>query len=481
VFFAKRFRRRLTQDVPALVLIAARRLYSGSNAALRNRVAILTLALILYTVIIGTKPLQIKVSSAAAVDGDPVRQIIYLGVTALLMWASQVHRKPARLVPFPILISLLLLWCLVSISWSAVPGIAVRRLLLTFIVMWSIFRSVDEVGYARTVTVLRIGLAAALLANFLAVALSPVAVHQVNELADPKLVGNWRGFLPHKNWAGPLCSVTIILFLFDTRLLVGRYRIAQVLILLGSGFFLYKTQSKTSMSLLGVSMAVGFLFQRYNPKYRVFLVPVVASLAMAAAVFVNAHRDKLLAPFWGSDRTVLTGRVDIWPLLIDYWTDHPLGAGFGSFWKVGPDSPINHYTDSWVAGVGNGHNGYLDLLVTIGWPGLILAVLATVISPLCRLMMSVKVSRAARGMLMALLIFCVAQNGTETSLLDRDMLMQVFFMLSVALIYEASRFSDVQRRAFRSSEITQGLAQSHTSRQVQLPVQIRGHEQGVRT
>ena len=476
MFSAKRFSRR-THGGPQWVLITAKRLYSGSNAKLRDRVAILSLVLILYTVIIGTKPLQIKVSTAAAVDGDPVRQMIYLGVTALLIWASQVHRKPARLIPFPLLISLLLLWCLITISWSAVPDIAIRRLLLTYIVMWSIFRSVDEIGYTRAVAVLRIGLAAALVANFLAVALSPVAVHQVNELADPKLVGNWRGFLPHKNWAGPLCSVTIIMFLFDTQLLLGRKRIAQVLVLLGSVFFLYKTQSKTSMNLLGLSITLGFLFQRYNPTYRVLLISAAATLAMAAVVFVNTYRDKLLAPFWGSDRTVLTGRVDIWPLLIEYWRDHPFGAGFGSFWKVGPESPINYYTASWVAGIGNGHNGYLDLLVTIGWPGLLLAILATVALPLWRLMMSTKVSRGARGMLMALLIFCVAQNGTETSLLDRDMLMQVFFMLSLALIYEAARFGDVRPPAFAWSEMKQGLAQSHTSRQVQTAARIREHEQ----
>lgn len=474
---AKRPYRRLTHNLPELVLIAARRSFSGSNAKLRDRVAILSLALTLYTVIIGTKPLQIKVSTAAAVDGDPVRQMIYLAGTALLIWASQVHRKPARLVPFPALISLLLLWCLVSISWSAVPGIAVRRLLLTFLIMWSIFRSVDEIGYTRALTVLRLCLAAALVANFLAVALSPVAVHQMKELADPKLVGNWRGFLPHKNWAGPLCSVTIILFLFDTRLLLGRDRIAQALVLLGSGFFLYKTQSKTSMNLLAVSITIGFLFQRYNPKYRVLLISIIATLAVATAVLVDAYYDALLAPFWGSDRSVLTGRVDIWPLLIDYWRDHPLGAGFGSFWKVGPESPINHYTDSWVAGIGNGHNGYLDLLVTIGWPGLLLTILAMVVAPLCRLMLTAKVSRAARGMLMALLVFCIAQNSTETSLLDRDMLMQVFFMLSLALVYDATRFSDVRRPAFVLSEMTRGLAQSHTSRQVQIPGQIRRHEQ----
>jgi O-antigen ligase len=445
VFFAERFVRRLAHKVPALVLITAKRLYSGTNSRLRYRVAILSLAVILYTVVIGTKPLQIKVSSAAAVDGDPVRQLIYLAVTGLLLWSSQVHRKPSRLVPFPLLISLLLVWCMISLSWSAVPDIAVRRLLLTFIVMWVIFRSVDEIGYARVVVVLRVALVAALIANFLAVALSPVAVHQANELADPKLVGSWRGFLPHKNWAGPLCSITIIVFVFNTRQLAGRYRIVQLLTLIGSAFFLYKTQSKTSMNLLGVSLILGVVFQRYNPAYRVFVIPVVATLVMAGVVAFSAYHDELLAPFWGSDRTVLTGRVDIWPLLIDYWNDHPMGAGFGSFWKVGPDSPINHYTDTWVAGVGNGHNGYLDLLVTIGWPGLILAVLAAVISPLGRLMLSGNISRPARGMLIALLVFCVSQNCTETSLFDRDMLMQVFFMLAVALIYEASRFGDLPR------------------------------------
>ena len=76
-----------------------------------------------------------------------------------------------------------------------------------------------------------------------------------------------------------------------------------------------------------------------------------------------------------SDPGALSGRAQIWPLLISYSQQHPwTGAGFGSFWQIGDNSPIWELTDGWVAEIAShGHNGYLDLIVTIGYPGMLLA------------------------------------------------------------------------------------------------------------
>ncbi|PJN92824.1 hypothetical protein CNY89_26205, partial [Amaricoccus sp. HAR-UPW-R2A-40] len=46
-----------------------------------------------------------------------------------------------------------------------------------------------------------------------------------------------------------------------------------------------------------------------------------------------------------------TGRTQIWSTILAYLRDHwPAGAGYGSFWNVGPDSPVFAYARSgaWV-------------------------------------------------------------------------------------------------------------------------------------
>jgi O-antigen ligase len=150
--------------------------------------------------------------------------------------------------------------------------------------------------------------------------------------------------------------------------------------------------------------------------------------------------DETLGPF--ARRDGLTGRVQIWPSMVGYATDHPItGAGYGSFWNIGPSSPVYQYGRNWVAELSNGHNGYLDLLVGIGLPGLILVVAATMIIPVFKLLANTSLARERGALLIALLVFCAGHNMTETSLFERDTIIQVFLMLAVALTTVVTRRS----------------------------------------
>ncbi len=78
------------------------------------------------------------------------------------------------------------------------------------------------------------------------------------------------------------------------------------------------------------------------------------------------------------DPDEFTGRAEIWAAELRYIADHPLlGAGFGTFTDTGGQSPLHNYVGaSWVEAVSHGHNGYLQVLVTIGGVGFVLAMLA---------------------------------------------------------------------------------------------------------
>jgi O-antigen ligase len=84
--------------------------------------------------------------------------------------------------------------------------------------------------------------------------------------------------------------------------------------------------------------------------------------------------------------------------------------------------------------LGNGHNGYLDLALQVGVPGMVLVTFAAIVWPLLRLFSSRIASPARRALIVAVVIFCAGHNITETSLFDRDMIVHVFLMFAIALI-----------------------------------------------
>ena len=88
------------------------------------------------------------------------------------------------------------------------------------------------------------------------------------------------------------------------------------------------------------------------------------------------------------DPAEFTGRAEIWAAELRYIGDHPLlGAGFGTFTDTKAQSPLHNYVSgSWVDAVSHGHNGYLQVLVTIGGIGFVLAMLALVAAPARRLL-----------------------------------------------------------------------------------------------
>jgi O-antigen ligase len=169
------------------------------------------------------------------------------------------------------------------------------------------------------------------------------------------------------------------------------------------------------------------------------LIPAIAVVGAGAYLFAVSHWGALTAPLY--DQTAFTGRTQIWPPLLAYAREHPIfGSGYGSFWNIGfGKGPIFQYSKGWVLHVIQGHNGYLDLLVSIGIPGLILVVLATIVVPIGRLLASQTVSRPAGALLLSMVLFCAGHNLTESSLFDRDAIVQTFLMFAVALIYKLTR------------------------------------------
>lgn len=361
--------------------------------------------------------------------GNPARQAGYLLALGMMVAATLRQDGLVRALQTSLPCNLLLVYCWMSLLWAIEPGVGMRRLVLTTIIIYSVFITVGTLGVAATLRLMRRMLVALLLLNVACVAVAPgIGITQFIPGGDPSVVGDWRGLLGEKNNAGAVTAMTLLILVFDPR---PRVRGTGWLMALAFAF-LVMTGSKTALGICVVALIAGLGLRRYDWRFWPFALTGLALGAIGFALLVAASWDRITAVLHQQD--AFTGRPQIWSALLSYVRDHwLLGAGYGSFWNIGADSPIYAYAKqgSWLTQIASAHDGYLDITAQIGVPGLILAVFALFVHPLCRLVSDPRQSDY-RPLLGAMLLFCAGQNLTESTMLDRDYFVQVCLMWSIA-------------------------------------------------
>jgi O-antigen ligase len=385
-------------------------------------------------------------------QGDVWRQICYLGTFALIA-AGAWRRNGARVsAAVPPLLGALLFWCLLSSLWAATPGIAFRRASLEIVIALSALLSMQTLGAERATGLLRNLLGTILIVNWISIPLVHQAVHLSDEL-DPALIGNWRGLYYHKNIAGAVCAITALLFLFRA---IETKKLWSWLMFAAAAGFTLMTRSKTSLGLLPFALFAGVLFRftRKSTLERWMLVAAlvcVAALAGLAAIIDFHSIERFL-----TDPAELTGRVAIWQAEFAFIRDHPLlGAGFGSFADTGSLSPLyNYVADKWVQGEAHGHNAYIQMCVTIGGTGLLLAMAAFIVQPaLAFRRFERREDIALYAPLFALFVFMVLHNFVESDFLEGDGPAWVAFLLMLGALHarEAPRARPAMARSLQWS------------------------------
>ena len=366
---------------------------------------------------------------AAQGQGDTFRQIYYFSIFIIVGLITYRSNLLHKLKYYPLSMTLMTAWCLVSVFGAIDPAISFRRLVLSSIVVYTTFNLFICVGVQRSLFLLRYTLAFLMCASLVSVFLAHGAVHPPNE-SDKALVGAWKGLFFHKNIAASMAVNAIIVFVFS---FIDRKNIFDALMIVVSLIFLVGTMGKTASVLLIVSLGMG-LFYRFSLGFtQQRLIYVVANVAIFAclALFVLIFQDSIAAIL--SDPDALTGRVAIWDLVFDYVSQEPVtGAGYGSFWQIGELSPVNRLTSiTWLIHTSHSHNGYLELLATTGFPGLLFGVLALVIVPFIKFMNLNSRHRNMKAMLYSIWIFALLFNFMETQIFTRDR--QIWLMLIIVI------------------------------------------------
>ena len=393
-------------------------------------------SLLVFTAFIGFTPAIIfgdtGAEAAMSAGGDVVRQGSFALLFILILLTATKANGAAFLLNVPTALVVLLLWCWASVAWAIDPSTSLRRVVFTTIVVLSVTYATGMLRYQAVLSLLCAWFAAILLADWLVMPFFAQAVHATDEL-DVALIGKWRGIHVHKNEAGAFCAIAALVFIHVT--VKSRSFIVGPALVLLSLAFLYMTASKTSGGFVFVAVAAACAVEcaYRNPTIRNVALFILPSAALIGYVVLESQIGALLLKF--EDPAALTGRSQIWPVLLQYSSDHLLlGSGYGSFWAIGDASPIFDSGTEWLATITHAHNGYLDVLVQVGLIGASIAVIGLIVHPLYVLLTRELRAPTSRWLLCAVLIFCWLHNLLETSLLDRANIVWVTMLICYGLL-----------------------------------------------
>jgi O-antigen ligase len=299
-------------------------------------------------------------------SGDPTRQITYsliiIGAIGVSLPTIRYTFRPTYHV---LTMALITLWALLSLTWSPASDVAGRRLVLFVIIVITIISVTSNVTPKTLMTAMIVPTAFIMINNY----------NGIFFVAEQAIVGDehgsaWRGLHSHKNTAGHISATSAIIWFFAG--FVFRQRLILWTGAAAWAFFAYKSQSKSAWAALLIIPAAGYMLARFTAgpgaRAKIILTMTVALVLLLIAVsFLSV--EGLLDKTTGD--ASLTGRTDLWELVFDQIKESPyIGIGYQSFWITGGEaSPLSAY-DGWVSQALQAHNGYLDVVLTLGLVGL---------------------------------------------------------------------------------------------------------------
>lgn len=378
--------------------------------------AVGVVVVLFFLAIVGLSPFSPVSQDLVTVEAGSniARQIILVVCFALscVGLAALPASSTRRALPFSLL--LLFVWLLISSLWAIDPATSIRRGLSLTLFTTSLLVGLRIVPVRRWLHILSMILLMVVVVDLVSVFLFEQARHTGIE-GDRALMGAWRGMHNHKNRAGIVAAVSVLIFLY--RMQVSGRKLLWFCALLVSVAFLVGTRSSASLLALAIAVVAYVLSLFYQNllsapgKLLLFLMIVLVS------AFVVLIASPYLLPML-EDPRALTGRVAIWEILINYARAHPYGgSGFGSFWQIGTLGPALKESSEWAGlSAPHGHNGYLDILAALGVIGLALSALGLVVLPLRRLSIA-HAPTSESALALGLFMLTYTHNLLESSLL----------------------------------------------------------------
>ncbi|MGH6772410.1 O-antigen ligase family protein [Brucella tritici] len=363
-------------------------------------------------------PLSAAANGDTSGGGDVINQLGFgcLGAVALLSLAMFADPKKVVKIVSPGWL-LMFAFLLASVFASPDPSTAIRGVLLTMIGILTVIAvlSLPQDGDAYSSMLVAVASVVIVISYAGVVLLPNLGTHGADAL-EPQNAYLWRGVFTHKNIAGPVMAA----FAFTGVYLWRRgWRVSGFLIAVSALIFVSQTGSKTTAALVPLAMLLvivpGIFGLRFLAPVAVFTIQFLFALfTFGTVLFEPMHQFVLQIDV---DPT-FTGRTSIWAFAVEALSHRPwTGFGYESFWgtPIVKEAANPYYLDWDVRGIVHGHNGYLDIAVSMGVPALICAILVIIVMPLVNY---VRCRPVRENLLLADFFLMIVFFGTLNAMLE---------------------------------------------------------------
>jgi exopolysaccharide production protein ExoQ len=436
---------------PALAIIA----YSAVIALLfllnRDRTVRTSTALWIPTVwvfIAGSRPPSLwfaapdESAANSLIDGNPLERNIFTTLL-ILMAIVLISRGPkiGKLLQGSTPLLVFLFYCVVSLCWSDYPEVGFKR--------WTKF--VGDLGMVAVVLTDRDPGAAldrlVTRTGFLIAPLSVLMVRYFPYIGRSYDVWSgtmhWTGITTNKNSLGLICMIIGLASLWrvlrELRNPLWRRRpgplIANSVILAMVVYLLYEANSATSKSCFFLAGSIILALS----VFRAARGPVVTHLLVAAAVGVS-----IAALFFNvgdllhslGRNSTLTGRTDLWDIVLSQPVSRLVGAGYEGFWLGDRLQTIWRLSGQ---PPNQAHNGYIEILVNLGWVGVSLLAVIIVMGyrKICE---AVRQDPETNCLMLGFFVAAVIYNLTEAAFKMMDPVW-IFFVWSIIAANRATKMT----------------------------------------
>jgi O-antigen ligase len=317
------------------------------------------------------------------IEGSPVDRAIFavLEIAALIVVLGR-WRRVRPILTGNWVLGLFFLYAALSVCWSDYPFVTLKRWIkgIGDVTMVLIVLTEPSVAEALKRLITRVG--------FVLVPLSVLFIKYYPSLGRV-LNLSWTmepvGVATQKNGLGESCCIFGLGLLWRFRATYNdrkdpnrrRHLLALGAVLAMIVWLLWMCNSITSICAVSMACAAILLSTRPTFRQRPALVHllVVAMLACTSYALFFQSSGSLLQGLGRS--STLTGRTDIWALVLSIPNNRLVGAGYETFW-MGPR--LLKLWDLFPGlKINEAHNGYIEMLLNLGWIGVALfgALIAT--------------------------------------------------------------------------------------------------------
>lgn len=305
----------------------------------------------------------------------------------------------------------LILIAFASISWSLAPEITLNGSInLLGVTLFGIYIGTNY-SLKEQIKLLAIAYSIILIVSLFFI----IALPRYGIMMGGSHAGAWRGITTHKNTFGRLAALYLLLLLIWSDFYLGKKWIIYSFLAIAA-LSLIMSRSTGAM-LTAVALLVSF------PIYRIFrlnyvnmlfsMVGLTASILLLYNMYVQY--SEVLFSFLGKDPN-LTGRTDIWAAVWRMIQQKPwLGYGLDAFWRSGESGPAGYVQGVTGWGVPYSHNAWLDLLLSLGFMGLLVYLVGFIFNLLRSLQLAHKTSTSdglwPLGALTFILVATIADGG----------------------------------------------------------------------